>query len=324
MAASSPPGAPIHVNDPTRGRFGNARRIEICRPGLERGLDYVAHHTSGGLDFAVDRLEASGAGPADRRRLEGLGTELAGRFAELDAVVRAWHSGDLIRLVLHGTERLIVCNSVTADQLLISSAPVEPGLMHRQDRAAAELVEALRRLIDLQSQNPGGFQSRPPDEPAGPDESPGEPWESCPPTDPQVEGEHSAARTALRAAVHPADLHFAAYLSGGAWRCAADVLDHAALAAFYSREFTAADRRGWYEEFGRRLCLGPMSLLGQLSLDLEDQIGELWRLVLDVEQGAFYGYRRGIDDFVLGATLAQNRVQKADEKVERLLAAVAE
>jgi hypothetical protein len=316
MAAASPTGARIHVNDPTGGRFGNARRIELCREGLAGGLDYVAHYTSGGLDFAVDTLGATGPGPADRLRLPGLGKQLTGRFAELDDAVRPWHGGDLIRLVLHGTERLIVCNSVTADQVLVSSAPVTaPGLMHEPDRAAAELVEALRGLIDLRGQNPGGFQTRQPAEPDGRD---GVPWESCAAGEPQVEGEGSAARAVLRAAVHPADLHFAAYISGGRWQCSADVLDHAALAAYYRRGITAADRRDLYEEFGRRLCLGPMALLGQLSLDLEDLIGEVWRIVVDVEQGAFYGYRRGIDDFVLGVTLAQNQVQRAEEKMERL------
>jgi hypothetical protein len=328
MVDGSPPA--VHVHDLTGGRFGNDRRIEVCRQAIldAAGLDHIAHHTSGVLDFSVDVLaEQFGPDLAEEQRqlLSGLGKQLTGRFVQLDREVLGWHSGALIRLVLHGSRRLMVCNAVTTEQLVISSTPARAagrsGPMPDPDRRAARLANELRALVNLQTQNPGGFRSaRPAETSAQADQAdsarrgPGR----CTGSSLEVRGEPGRVLSALCGAVDPADLHFAAYIRAGVWQCSADVLGHPLLAAFFSRLTTAEVRRSSYQAFGSWLCIGPESLLGQLTLDMEDVIGKLERIVVDVEQGAFYCYRLGNDDFVLGVTLDQGEVSRADDKMAML------
>ena len=310
----------IHVHDPTRGRFGNGERIRHCQEALlgPSGLDHIAFQTSG-QDFTVDRLAERpepGRTEVERQHLSELGNQLAARFAAFDAAVRPWQSGVLIRLVLHGAKRLVVCNAVTAEQLLVASAPLDKDapldVALEPDRRASTLTDTLRELVKLSSQDPGGFHTEPADavELIGTAVAPGEHLD--------VTGVPGRVADVLTAAVDPADLHYAAYVRGGVWQCSADVLGHPKLARFFSRAATVEMRRWYCQKFGSGLCTGPESLIGQLTLEAEDTIGQIGRMVIDVERGAFFLYRLGDDDFVLGLTLDQGQVTNADLRIAKV------
>jgi hypothetical protein len=330
----------VYVHDPTRGRFGNAQRIEHCKQALldTPGFDHIAFHTSG-QDFTADVLDhrlESDLATKDRQLLSELGNQLAARFKLFEQAVRPWQSGVLIRLVLHGPRRLVVCNAVTAEQLIVASGPLEPDTSLETalalDRRAAALTDALRAFVNLPSQDPGGFRGDPPTDGvllgtssltqsghavAG---------ASTPCMDTYLEhtGVPGPVADELCRSVDAAHLHYAAHVAGGVWRCAADLLAHPGLTRFFSRSATVDLRRAAYQAFGTRLCSGPESLIGQLTLDAEDMIGNINRVVIDVEQGAFYAYRLGSDDFVLGVTVDQRRVADADLRMAKLAGELSE
>jgi hypothetical protein len=328
MADTSPTA--VHVHDVTRGRFGNQERIEVCRPavGAPR-LDHLSYQVNGSQDFTIDALdERLGGNEAGRTRqlLSGLGKQLPARFAEFDEAIRSWQSGTLIRLVLHGAKRLVVCNAVTAEQLLVTSAPVAPDASLdtalEPDRVTAALTDKLRDMIKLPSRDPGGFQHEMPSDgflPSKTEELSEEATESENTQEPcrhsHASGASGPVADLLCRSATADDLHYAAYIRSGKLHCTADVLEHPSLGAFFNRITTADVRRSAYETFAARLCTGPGSLLGQLTLEVEDLIGEITRIVVDVEQGAFYCYRLGDDDFALGVTLDQHRVTEADRRM---------
>ena len=125
MADTSP--SAVHVHDVTRGRFGNRERIEGCRPAVEPPrLDHLSYQVNGLQDFTIDALDEEPEAGRTRQLLSGLGKQLAARFAEFDKAVRSWQSGTLIRLVLHGTKRVVVCNAVTERHSRSAARPEAP------------------------------------------------------------------------------------------------------------------------------------------------------------------------------------------------------
>ncbi|GAB3932804.1 hypothetical protein GCM10027614_02650 [Micromonospora vulcania] len=96
---------------------------------------------------------------------------------------------------------------------------------------------------------------------------------------------------------------------------AVDILEHSELDSFFNRGVTVADRRDRYQRLA-----GDLSLLAlQVGRDLRRAVaGDVARLVLDVEMGAVYYYRLSLDDYLVGVTLNQDLVARADEEMATL------
>lgn len=111
--------------------------------------------------------------------------------------------------------------------------------------------------------------------------------------------------------LHPVDLHYIAYYVDGECRFSCDVLDDPVVDRF-SDQVTPDGRRERYLQQARylnRLMVG----LNTSFRDIDS--GILLRVVLDVERGALYYYWIDEQRFVIGVTLDQEMVDKADRKM---------
>jgi hypothetical protein len=111
-----------------------------------------------------------------------------------------------------------------------------------------------------------------------------------------------------RPLVATVDLHFVAYHVDGDCRFSLDVLEDPGIEGFFDQT-TPEDRRRQYQRQARYLS----RLVGGLNDSFREiDAGVLIRVVLDVERGALYYY--WIDDrrFVIGVTLDQEMVDRAD------------
>jgi hypothetical protein len=110
------------------------------------------------------------------------------------------------------------------------------------------------------------------------------------------------------------DLHYVAYYVDG--RCAfyVDVFDHHAIESYFT-EVTQDRRR---EEY-LRLAIHLNEWLPGMNHSFDGiDSGVLIRVVLDVERGAFYYYKVDSRRFVIGVTLDQSVVHKADSVMTKL------
>jgi hypothetical protein len=78
---------------------------------------------------------------------------------------------------------------------------------------------------------------------------------------------------------------------------------------------TVDARRKFYNDFAMELS-NVVSTLGRLTRSSVG--GRLFRLVLDVEQGAIFYYRLRVNDYLVGVTLDQDQVHVADDKMALL------
>lgn len=112
------------------------------------------------------------------------------------------------------------------------------------------------------------------------------------------------------------DLHFVGLYVNGKCRFHTDVLDDGSVQMHnYRGDVSAEARRRRYEAFGR-LTHGIVGRLDN-TFDAVEQ-GDLIRVVLDVEQGAFYYVKVDKRRFLFGVTMNQNSVNIADDKLRSI------
>ncbi|TNH26925.1 hypothetical protein FHG89_19630 [Micromonospora orduensis] len=303
---------------------GFLKKRDLCRALLLSGCGvyHVAHYTSGVLDFALDLLDHPSVPSPDeeepsqrREAYRRVGAQLVYRVSELHRRLGELHTGALIRTVVQTRTGLVFCNSVVGNEHIVGFAAVpeadtgpvaDPGRVSIVDQAAAHLASDLRRLLRQRSQNPGGWEA----------DTDGE--ATSPTTTEEFRPHRSGAPSpdGTLTALRPQGLHYLSHHRMGEQEWAVDILDHPDLDPFFNRGISVADRRDRYHRLA-----GDLSLLAlQVGRDLRRAVvGNVTRLVLDVEMGAVYYYRLSPDDYLVGVTLGQDSVARADED----LAAVA-
>ncbi|HEX4220765.1 MAG TPA: hypothetical protein VHZ97_00225 [Pseudonocardiaceae bacterium] len=299
--------------------FAAARRT--CRELVAntQQLRFLGHYSQDLFDFSFDVLDASEPELAGVQRI---GRQVGQETNTLDRVLRDARTGGLIRTVLHTERAGVICQSVVPGEvvlglcfddsptdtpdLLLTSAPE----VRAADLALSGLVDRLRAVISLPSLNPGGWASA--DDPtaleltrpAGPPEV----WQAD-------AGADSEVLAACRAAVRPEDLQFVGHCAGGELLASVDQLGHPTLAPFFT-QISVGARREFYRGFSERF--GPLQTkLNRLLAGLTPS-GLLLRVVLDVELGAIFCYRLGTDEYLVGVTVAQARVSRADQRMAEL------
>ncbi|MDG4797559.1 hypothetical protein [Micromonospora sp. WMMD1082] len=296
---------------------GFRKKRNLCRELLLRGtgIFHIAHYTGGVLDFSLDLLghasapaAVDDAEPAQRREAyRRVGAQLVYRAADLSRRVWELQCGGLVRLAVQTRADLVFCNTVTGGEHVVgfgslpstsTDAVADPSRSSEIDRAAAQLASALRQLVRLPSQNPGGWLT------AG-----GAPV-SAPTADlaAHVVGPPEASGL-LATALRPAGLHYLSHHRAGEQTAAADILRHPDLEVFFNRGVTVAGRRARYERLA-----GDLSLLSlQVSRDLRRTVaGQVERMVLDLEIGAVFYYLLAPEEYLFGVALDQDWVTQAD------------
>ncbi|MBM0231846.1 hypothetical protein JNW91_08245 [Micromonospora sp. STR1_7] len=302
---------------------GFLKKRDLCRGLLLSGCGvyHVAHYTTGVLDFALDLFAHPSAPPSEdeadpsqrREAYRRVGAQLVYRVSELHRRLGELHTGALIRTVVQTRTGLVFCNSVVGNEHVVGFGAVagadaepvaDPSRVSVVDRAAAQLATDLRRLLRQRSQNPGGWEADTDGEPT-PAPTSGEEFR------PYVTGSPSPDGT-LTAALRPQGLHYLSHHRMGDQEWAVDILDHPDLDPFFNRGVTVVDRRDRYQRLA-----GDLSLLAlQVGRDLRRAVaGNVTRLVLDVEMGAVFYYRLSPDDYLVGVTLSQDSVARADQEM---------
>ncbi|RIV41532.1 hypothetical protein [Micromonospora radicis] len=310
---------------------GFRKKRDLCRRLLlgGHGIYHLAHYTGAVLDFSLDVLahESSPAGPDDvdlaERRVayRRVGAQLAYRAVELGQ--RLWHlqCGGLVRLAAQTRSDYVFCNTTVSSEHVVGFAAVapttdpvvNPARTAQADRGAAQLATDLRHLRRQPSLNPGGwqtveFRSTPSSVDGG--------------IEPYLSGT-AVPGGILAGALRPAGLHYLSHHRSG--RVAAvDILAHPELEQFFSRGATVTDRRTNYERLARDLSL----LALQVSRDLQGAVvGQVERLVLDLEIGAMFYYLLAPEEYLFGVCLDQDWVSHSDDAMwavgSRLVAAQA-
>ncbi|MBN1174919.1 MAG: hypothetical protein JXA67_22360 [Micromonosporaceae bacterium] len=111
------------------------------------------------------------------------------------------------------------------------------------------------------------------------------------------------------------DLHYVAYHVDGECRFYLDVLEDSKLDRFFDQA-TPEERREHYLQQSRYL---HHLMVGLNESFREIDAGILIRIVLDVERGALYYYWIDERRFVIGVTLDQEMVDKADRKMVHIV-----
>ncbi|MEV7192182.1 hypothetical protein AB0N81_10260 [Streptomyces sp. NPDC093510] len=297
--------------------------IRLCENALsETGLHHVAEYRWGVFSYSADILErlptsqGSGFGGTEqelrRDRFVRLGRQLHYILGRMDHVLRSVDSGRLIRSVLRVGDGAVFHYYFRADDCL-TGVSLGAETVTAGDRAMAELVSAFRQEIGLPLMNPGGFDSD----------------SSLPVVERSVlkephrvaEGDWGTAEPEMLArcaeAVSPDALHYAGYVAPGTGRLSADVFNDPALSRFFGvGGLTRDERRTRYAELGERLHY----VVARLNQSLRAVMpGQLSRVVLDVEEGALFYVDRPDDHFLLGVSLDQSQVTRADRRMDRLV-----
>ncbi|GAA4843374.1 hypothetical protein [Saccharopolyspora rosea] len=280
--------------------------VELCRRVVlgGRGPRYLAHYTDGVFDFAVNDV-ADGPDPYGR-----VGHHVVNEVGALDAALEEVRTGRLIRVVLRTDAGAVLCCSVVPREHLVGFVP-DVAAVWSADVELAKLVTQLRARVSLGSQNPGGWLSAKPEDLGGP------------PAPSEVDEERTVPggdpEQLCRAALSPADLHYAALWGGGEPVVAEDVFDDPAVGRFFTQLDPGARRR-FYAELGSRLP----TVVGQFGRIVGPVLAPRVRqLTLDVEQGAVYYYRLRPGEYLVGVTLDQNAVALAERRMTDLSMAFA-
>ena len=294
------------------------------------GLDYLAHYSSGVFNVGLDRL-GDPPSPVDappgrtrREELRRLGRSLSLTSSGLDRTLRPARTGGLIRAVLQTERSAEFCNLVVPGEHVVGSVldlgapPERPVALTRvevvraADIAMAQLATGLRRRISLSSANPGGWETAEITATPG-NHDPGGPTVTMHgPLDQRTE----RLVEACEGAVHAATLQFVAHCARGKVVFAVDRLGDRSLAGFFT-QVTVAARRSFYLDLSHRLY----SLANKFNKTTTGVLGGvLRRIVLDVEQGAIYYYRLGTGDYLVGVTIDQAKVSRADDHMASLAA----
>lgn len=284
--------------------------ISECRTAVSArdGLDYISHVTCGVFDFAVEATDIRAAANAFDRAARQLSLVVA----QLDTACEPLDSGPLIRLVLQGGDgAMFQMLKVSGQAFFGLTLDGTPGTVELADRRLAELAESAARRMGAASLKWGGFRS-------AEHTDPGDPGLTVPGIDPFVSGREDAVavatREACRRVLHRADLHYIAVFRLGQPAWCADIFEDPALASFFQR-VTPTDRRQGYARVIQHMTLQVRRLKQLLSLVRSDR---LVRLVLDVARGAIFILPLDEDDFLVGVTLNQARVEQADQRIRLL------
>jgi hypothetical protein len=326
------PGRQAALTEETAAHIGaefDTRRSR-CRSRLLAvpEVAHIGHYTSGLFDFDLDVLEQPGTpssptGASPRRQREELrraGRQLSFQLSRTDRRLQALMSGDLIRTVLQTPHATLYCNRVVPTVYVVgltrhrgpvarpgTTLPTLPEVV-AGDRALAALVTELRQDLSRGAQYPGGWEE------VGP---PPRDW-----PEPEVtavvhtEGADGPERAAVIRALDPDGLHYLAAFGSDRVAWSVDILSHPHLSRFHT-DLTVAARRQAYTDLGRQIEteLADFARIARPVLG-----GPLLRLVLDVEQGAIYFYRTTPDTYLIGVTLDQHRVARADAVIGALVA----
>jgi hypothetical protein len=293
-----------------------------CRDAIRghREIQHLAHYGDGVFDFSVDWLDQHATAHPHRHDLQRLGRALSFTLDRMDRTLQEVRTGAMIRMVLQTRNGVAITNAVVTRKNLVGlvlDQPTPSGTGERPtaqvataDRAISALATELRKLIQLRSTNPGGWEDDTA-EPIEAEEEVGAPFVSTPTTPDQRD---AAVIEACRRAVRPRDLHLVAYCADNEVVFTADHLDSPVLGPFFT-VLNVATRRKFYQEFSRELS----ALVVELGRTVRGVLGgPLQRLVLDVEQGAVYYYRLRPCTYLVGVTLHQNRVSQADARLAEL------
>lgn len=292
-------------------------RVDAFRLTMRKtpALHHAAHYTNGLWGFALDRLgvvsqEEELAGLRERLTLAGRG--LAVLHQSLGRELQGALQGTLIRTVYQTDRGAFACELAVPREIIVGvhfakewppdsniRLTRRPGI-EEVDRAMADLTTSIRAQLSLGDQNPGGFAGFIDAETGIPVEQESEtldpdPWAST-----------------LRTAVRPTDLHYAARI-----RCSpADFrevseLDAVGLARFHT-QIEPNSRRQFYRQLADRLPAMSQAIGSIIARVLG---APLRRIVLDVEQGAFYVYPLSSGEYLLGSTVDQAQVAMADERM---------
>jgi len=316
-AHAQPAGSQTRLHCAEHAGGGYDADISECRTAVSarEGLDYIAHVTCGVFDFAVEATLSRAAGPETTDAFDRAVRQLSLVVAQLDTACEPLDSGPLIRVVLQGGNgAMFQVLKVPGQTFFGLTLDGTPNTVDLADRRLAELAESAARRIGAASLKWGGFRG------AEHSDS-GELWLpglAAPDIAPFVTGQDSTLPDvtveACRRALHRADLHYIAVYRLGQPSWCADIFDDPALRAFFQR-VTPMDRRKGYTRLIGHVTLQARRLSHLLTLVRSDL---LVRLVLDVARGAIYVLPLNEDDYLVGVTLNQARVEQADRKIRAL------
>jgi hypothetical protein len=308
------PGAIVrHADHADRKYIGD---ISDCDATItsRTGLEYIVHLTSGIWDFSVHS-------PAHRGRSETFdqaARQLSLIVDRIDTTADQLDSGPLIRVVVHGNRgALFHMLKVTGQTFFGMSLDGTPQVVEQADRDLARIAEKSAARVGSPSLLWGAFDKR---SDSGDISLPGatQPPDEYPEDSATAVGRHlvtGEVRHRCLRVLDTNDVHFVGIYQHHrlVWR--ADLFTDPALASFFQRVTPAMRRRG-YDKVIRQVTmqLGRiMQLLALVGSDL------LTRLVLDVARGAIYVLPLGDREYYLvGVTLIQPRVSKADKKMAAL------
>ncbi|WP_203993072.1 hypothetical protein [Sphaerisporangium rufum] len=319
-------------------------------------LPYLSHYRSGVLNFTVDVLDSRPAGPGSgtepaadlgtgaargaepvggraavpgagqgtgegtgsatdrlRDRYRHAGRQLISRFEDFGASLLPLDSGELMRMVVSTPHGGVHCGRLRAGEYLLGLAQRGQDVP-RMDRAMNDLISEIRtQELRLGAENPGGDQ-------AGDDLPP-----LAAPSQPHLEtgpafGESSQAKLVdlWSRTVNVADLHYAALYHDWTLVQAGDVFAESELDIWFTG-LPRPTRRALYQDIAGRLRADLVRLHHALRRMVP---GRVDRLVLDVQAGAVYVHWpwHAPGDFLIGVTLYQDIVDRAERRLRRLAA----
>lgn len=295
---------------------------EVCRQAVIQApeLHYLGHYTEGAYDFSYDRLDGI-SGQPDPADYERMGVQITNAVRGFDRMLQEVRTGALIRVVVHGQEGLVVCNSARPTEHVVgfsrdpSVLPVEGVVLSqlpgagKVDKTLSRLVTKLREQVSLGSQNPGSWISAKPGDLVLP------PVETPVVSKRCVEGTADERITRLFLdRVDPVDLQFVAYCRSDQVEFSVDEFDDPQLGSYF-QEISVAERRLFYQNMCRQF---PMigRKFGRISVSVTG--GKMERLMLDVEQGALYYYRIRPGEYLVGITMDQRQVAATDDKISQI------
>jgi predicted regulator of Ras-like GTPase activity (Roadblock/LC7/MglB family) len=245
-------------------------------------------------------------------------------FFEENRALEEVQTGNLIRLVVEGEHGAIYCLAVQRNRHLVGvlTADATPEAVDAADRVMARLVDAVRRSIGLNSQNPAGFTSFPGDDVVdaqyGNHQSEDH-YSGVPPIatvrGPDVD---PVQRELLLNMIAPDAVQWAALVHGREVRVAVDCFADARMDEFFVLMGQDARRR-FYSDFAGSGCM----LLNRVSRLVRPALGgRVRRIVLDVEEGTVVLHRLGPQAHLMGVTLNQERVAVVERLLRRAAAAL--
>jgi hypothetical protein len=290
------------------------------------GPHYLAHYSGAVYDFALDVLDQptcpSTPPGGVREACQRTGGLLAAAVEDLDDRLGAVRTGALIRTVLHSDKGAFTCVDIVPGEhvlgVVFEAATDGPlatqPLMAASDRVLSDLATEQRRELSLGSQYPGGYGVNQADDEAHVSGSGAAKIhvERDPDPSPLLSSDRlTGVEAVLVEALAPRDVHYLAVCARGRTLLSVDCLDHDDLGRFFV-QLSVETRRAFYRRFSADLP----SVIGRLTRISASVTGSrLLRLVLDVEQGAFFYYRLGRGVFLVGVTLDQARVGEADRRI---------